>query len=195
MARQRKSGKTSAQTANALIKSEQAVQLRCAGLSISSIATTLGIPKTTAFSAIERALALQKSTIAKDAEVLRAMMVMQLDELHKRWWPAAMGLKKRNAPETEPDPTPDRFALDRILKIMDRKMALVGLVDISIDPTNSAAQEALRAKTEAYKTMGIVELTRLFSEMVKSPLLLDRPAALKQPITIDQEPQPEAAAP
>jgi len=193
MARQRKSGKTSAQAANALIKSEQAVQLRCAGLSIAAIGQALSIPKTSAWNAIDRALNLQKESIAKEAEVLRALMIMQLDELHRRWWPAAMGLKKKGAAITDPDPVPDRFALDRILKIMDRKMALLGLVDITIDPTNSAAQEALRAKTEAYKTMGIVELTRLFSEMVKSPVLLDRPAPLP-PVTIDNPPQTEQAA-
>lgn len=184
MGRRGITGKNSKQTAEALIKSEQAVQLRAAGLSYESIAKQLGIPRSTAFDAVDRALNLKKNEVAKDAEGIRAAMLIQLDELHKRWWPAALGLRKLG--ETI-DPPPDRFALDRVLKIMDRRMALVGLVDITIDPTNFASLEAMRAKTESYKSMGIAELTKLFQEIVKSPVVMEKPV-----LTLEHKPQPSS---
>lgn len=178
--------KNSSQTVNALVRAEQAVKLRCANLSFQEIADTLKVPISTVYDDVSKAVALLKENIAADTGELRAFMLMQLDAMHKRWWPLAMGISMT------PNTAPDKHALDRVLRIMDRKMKLLGLGDTEADPDEDTAARAMRDKAEIYKGMGVAALTRLFAERIKAPIVLQGrliehlPTAAQPPDTAGQ---------
>ena len=91
----------------------QAVALRRAGLTFDEIAVRLGIKKQSAHSLVVRLLTQVRAEIDEGAEALRALELVRLDALHARLWPLAMDA--------------DLSAVDRILRIAERRAKLLGL--------------------------------------------------------------------
>ncbi|WP_128000939.1 hypothetical protein [Piscinibacter defluvii] len=107
------SNKTSAAAARSLQRQAKAIALRCAGLSYASIAAHLGIGRSQAHALVCRGLDDARSQVAAAADELRALELSRLDGMLAKVYPrAARG---------------DLPAVDRVLKISERRAKLLGL--------------------------------------------------------------------
>jgi uncharacterized protein YegP (UPF0339 family) len=89
----------------------QAMQLRLAGATYEAIAQAVGYSsRQAAYRAIERA---RLETLREPADALREMELMRLERLQQGVWPAAI--------------KGDHGAVDRVLRIMERRAKLLGL--------------------------------------------------------------------
>lgn len=92
-------------------KAYEAVDLRSAGMTYSAIAAHLGYTNEgAAYKAVLRAL---KQSIPETTEIVRTIEVRRLDSMFRALYPAAL--------------RGDRLAIDRCLKIMERRAGLLGL--------------------------------------------------------------------
>lgn len=159
--------KNSPAVANGLVRTKSSLELRLAGLKFREIAEQTGLSISGAHAQVAKALEETRKDIAEKADELRALLLLQLDEMHRAWWPLAIGEEAEGNPVA-----PNKHALDRILRIMDRKMILLGLKDAApgVDPLTAAL--AMREKAKAYESMGVAELSRLFAERIKSPIVI-----------------------
>lgn len=100
-----------AQTAERRAK---AIQLRIAGASWQAIADALGYSdRAAAYKDVQRALESELAKMSRNAETLREMEVRRLDQLQQSLWRDAM--------------SGDTKAVDSVLKIIDRRIRLLGL--------------------------------------------------------------------
>lgn len=101
-----------AQQMNARVREREALRLRLAGLTYAEIAERLGYSRpASAYVAVQRALA--KICPPEDVAALRQLEIQRLDQLlQSRWEKALAG---------------DDAALDRVLRILERKARLLGL--------------------------------------------------------------------
>jgi hypothetical protein len=104
---------TSPRRVRAAAKQSQAMQLREAGVSFEKIAETLGYRNRS--SARKAVLAGLKAARLEPAKILRQLEVRRLDKLWLPLWALAVATP------------PDFAAIDRLLKIMQRRAALLGL--------------------------------------------------------------------
>lgn len=104
-----------ASSINAREKERQAISLRLTGATLWQIAQALGYNNESSVrSAIERGL---NRAVAEPADKMRALELERLDRMLHAIWPTAIN-----------GPTQERLqAIDRILKIMDRRAKLMGL--------------------------------------------------------------------
>lgn len=103
--------KQGARRINAMVKAAQALELRKAGASYRQIKETVGYRHTSsAQAAVKAAL---KYMLQEPTDEVRAMEASRLDSLLMAVWPAAI--------------KGDMQAMDRVLKIMDRRARLLGL--------------------------------------------------------------------
>lgn len=92
-------------------RQRQALELRKAGVGFQSIADQLGYKDHSgAYRAVRAAL---KKTLQEPADELRAIEVERMDQMLAGLWPKAT--------------TGDTWAVDRVLKIMERRANLLGL--------------------------------------------------------------------
>ncbi len=102
-------------------KRRQALSMREMGYSYEEIAQALGwTSRATAYAFVKRAL---KATYQEPADEVRKLELKRLDRLTRAIWQKATG-KVNSDGTVEP---PDLFALDRLLKLMNRRAALLGL--------------------------------------------------------------------
>lgn len=109
MARQRN-------TAAALERAEnqaKALELRRMGLGFEEIGAKLSISTPTAFRYVSRGLAAARAQVAASADELRAEEISRLDGMLAALWPRA----RRGEAQ----------AIDRVLKIMERRARMLGL--------------------------------------------------------------------
>lgn len=103
-------------------KRKRALALREANLSYEEIAQAMGWKhRETARRFVERAL---KATYQEPADEVRRLELRRLDRLARDWWPLAIARKDKKTGEELP---PDPEALDRLMKLMDRRAKLLGL--------------------------------------------------------------------
>lgn len=95
---------------NALDRQLKALELRKAGASYRAIAAQLGYSLTGAYKAVDKALT---ATLSEAAEPLRTLELERLDAMQVALWPQA---RQGN-----------QGAVDRILRIMERRAKLLGL--------------------------------------------------------------------
>jgi DNA-binding CsgD family transcriptional regulator len=108
-----KTNKNPAAKARKLDAQQQALELRRAGHGYQAIADRLGCSLSTAHGYIKEAMAEAKAQIDTDASELKAEEISRLDGMLVGLWDAAkMG---------------DYAAVDRVLKIMERRSKLLGL--------------------------------------------------------------------
>lgn len=123
--------KGAAKTIAAVERQRRALELRTAGMTLERIAQSLGYQGPSgARQAIASAL---KRTIAEPADALRVLEAIRLDRLQAAVWTKALG--------------GDLPAVDRVLKIMERRARLLGLdapqtVNVSHEMTDAAARVA-----------------------------------------------------
>ena len=97
----------------------QALDLRRAGASVRDIGRALGVDHTTAKKYLDKAMADLQAAQNEKAEATRAVELDRLDRLHMAAWPLATGK------DTDAD---TRFkAIDRLVRIADRRAKLLGL--------------------------------------------------------------------
>lgn len=119
---------TSPRSLVALQRQQQAVELRRSGRSYREIAHANGIGVTTAHRLISGAMAEARSAVAEDVVELRALELSRLDGLMVALWP-----KARQG---------DLGAVDRVLRIMERRARLLGLdAPVKVARTNAAGDE------------------------------------------------------
>lgn len=105
--------RTSQRTIEAQERRAKAVQLRRMGWSYSRIANQLGMTKSSVHKAVTKALTETQQALDVEADTLRAQELERLDELQSHIWiEASKGNLK---------------AVDRILKIIERRAKLLGL--------------------------------------------------------------------
>lgn len=102
-----------ARTARKVEAQAKALELRRAGRSYSEIAAALGASKGFAHKLVHQGLADAREAIAGSADALRAEEASRLDALLTATWPDA---RRGNL-----------SAVDRVLKIMERRAKLLGL--------------------------------------------------------------------
>lgn len=105
--------KTPAATAQKLASQEKALSLRRAGYSYSEIASEVGISRASAHRLVSEALHDIREAIDNSAGEMRAEEISRLDALVRAVWPQAIA--------------GDFYAIDRALKIMERRAKLLGL--------------------------------------------------------------------
>ncbi len=116
----------------------QACRLRSAGLTYAKIAEQLGFASAgNAYGAVIRAL---RDVVEESVEQLRTLEVMWLDRLQAAIWPAALA--------------GDLKAVDRVVRIVDRRCKLLGLD--SVEKIQVLTMDVLQA-----------EITRLEKEVEK----------------------------
>lgn len=132
-----------AQRAKTAARRTQAIQLRLAGTEWQQIADALGYASRAAAyvdvnRALEKALAEQRT----GAEVLRETELLRLDRLQRGLWPTAVA--------------GDTKAADTVLRIIDRRMRLLGL-DVPPDVEERLRQELVaKIGAQMYMVFGQV---------------------------------------
>lgn len=116
----RRDNTTSSRVVRARERESQAVQLRIAGVSYEAIAQRLGMTPAGAYKAVKRALRRVIEKTTEDAEELRRLEIGRLDRLLLAVWPLATGRQPGAA-------GPDLGAVDRALRIIERRCELLGL--------------------------------------------------------------------
>lgn len=100
-------------------KREKALDLRRAGASLRDIGRALGVSHVTAKEYLDDAMKDLQAAQNEKAEATRAVELDRLDRLHMAAWPLATGK------DTDAD---TRFkAIDRLVRIADRRAKLLGL--------------------------------------------------------------------
>jgi orotate phosphoribosyltransferase-like protein len=92
---------------------QEALELRKAGLTFERIGARMGVTKQTAHQLVLRAFGELREKLAETAEQVLTLELQRLDALTEALWPTA----------TAGDPQ----AIDRVLRIMQRRAALLGL--------------------------------------------------------------------
>ena len=100
---------------------EAALKLRNSGKSYRAIGRELGILATQAFEDVKRAL---RESHTAEADDCKRLELERLDKIQEGLWPRVVGL---NADGTPRDGGVDDFAVDRVLKVMDRRAKLLGI--------------------------------------------------------------------
>lgn len=118
----RQGGKLSPATIAARKRDAQAVELRGAGYTFSTIAERLGYPNARrAHEGVSRAL---DRTVSEPAESLRMETVYRLDRMLVAIWPLALGLHESQAATGR---IPSLDAIDRVVNIERTRAKLLGL--------------------------------------------------------------------
>lgn len=111
-----------------LQRQQAALELRRSGLSYSEIAHRIGIGKTTAHRLIEDAIREASATINDEAREMKALELSRLDGMLAGLWTDA---RRGNVQ-----------AVDRVLKIMERRAKLLGLdAPVKVASTTPAGDE------------------------------------------------------
>jgi hypothetical protein len=134
-----------------------ALSLRKAGVSYNQIATQLNIAPLYAYRVVQRALQRIVEDYRPDAERLIALELERLDAMTLPLWQLI------NNPKAEPELI--QGAVDRVLKIMDRRAKLVGLDKLEPATPASQADKTARALSPTLKgatTEELLELRRIF---------------------------------
>lgn len=110
----------------------KALDLKIQGKSTDAIAAALGIPRSTAYDTVCRALARSDEAMAKRARSHRELEAQRLDALLAAVFPVAVGDRHVVASDPDDNPTDVAFdaqvkAIDRVAKLMERRAKLLGL--------------------------------------------------------------------
>ena len=146
----------------------QVVRMRVAGVPVSVIARELGVSESIVYNDVHRSMRARTAELDEAAAELRALEVEKLDTMERRTWGAvhrehlhiAASGKVALHPETE-EPLPDDgatlAAIDRLVKISERRCRMLGL-------------DAVRATTIAVAAVPSVdvnrEIARVFAELI-----------------------------
>lgn len=118
---------------------DRCLQLRSAGMSFREIARELKVAPATAYKAVARGLAAVNAGCREQAQELRALEALRLDQMQAALWQQATDGDVR--------------AIDRILRIMERRARLLGLDEperretkLEIDPQQARFRRELLVK-------------------------------------------------
>ena len=121
----------------------RALELVTAGATSAQIGAVMNITRRSAMALVDRALG--KRALEIDSQTrsqTRALVLDQLDQLWRRWWPLALGDPRAGTP-------PDKDAADVVLKIHDRVVRIQALdapiqVEVNADIVVSLEDRANR---------------------------------------------------
>lgn len=137
---------TSAATARKLERQVRALELRRAGKGYAEIAASLGIGKSQAHRLVRAGLADAAAQIDAEASELKAEEISRLDAMLTGLWPDA----RRG----------QQGAVDRVLKIMERRAKLLGL-DAPVKLAHGGDKDAPPIKGEVALQMTDADLERI----------------------------------
>lgn len=138
--------RTSAARARSLDRQAKALELRRMGKGYTEIARALGIGRSQAHRLVQASLAEAKAQIFTAAADLRAVELSRLDAMLAGLWP---------------DARKGSFgAIDRVLKVMERRAKLLGL-DAPLRLAHGGDDEAPPIRTSSMQTMTDDELERI----------------------------------
>ena len=119
---------------------DRCLELRANGLSFREIARELKVAPATAYKAVARGLAAVNAGCREQAQELRALEALRLDQMQAALWQQAIDER-------------DCKAIDRILRIMERRARLLGLDEperretkLEIDPQAAKFRRELLVK-------------------------------------------------
>lgn len=138
--------KTSAAKARTLDRQVKALELRRMGKGYVDIAAALGIGKSQAHRLVRAGLADARDQIAAQADDLRSEEISRLDAMLSGLWPDAR--------------KGQQGAVDRVLKIMERRAKLLGL-DAPLKLAHGGDKGAPPIKTEHAHAMTDADLERI----------------------------------
>lgn len=150
--------RATAHTIEAVERERKALAAALSGKSFDDIATEVGYSnRGTAWRAVQRAL---KRTIQPAADEYRAIELMRLDGLLLALWPRAIGSP---ASEDQEATAPDYQAIDRVLKIAERRAKLLGLdAPVKVDVGALVAEMARRHNLAAEEARVCTERIEAF---------------------------------
>ena len=121
--------KTHARRIEAQEKRRKAVELRRAGVSYAQIAAQLDMARSSVHKTVSKALAELQADLDDQARLLQAQEADRLDHLQVKLWAKALG--------------GDVAAIDKVLKLMERRARLLGLDQPQkVGPTSPDGQQA-----------------------------------------------------
>jgi hypothetical protein len=115
--------KTSRKRLEAFERKLRALELRKGGATFEQIGKTLDVSTATAYSYVMEAL---KETLREPADELRTLELERIDRLALALWPRAVGERESVDGRIVVHPA-DLRAVDRVVKLMERRAALLGL--------------------------------------------------------------------
>lgn len=127
------------QNAQGAIHDQKALELRMSGMSYGAIAAAIGISKSTAFTAVERALKSIEEQTKHQAKTYRSLETVRLDALLKSVWELAEG---GSIPH-----------IKIALKIMEQRSKLLGLyapAHIKVETETISDEELINKFRDAY---------------------------------------------
>ena len=119
----------------ASVRRWEVLRLRLEGLSFRKIADRVGVDTAQAWHDLQTVLSELKEAAREDAEAVLAVELMRLDELTERCWPLVE--------------SGDMKAVDRLLRIMERRAKLLGLdAPTKIAPTDPSGETEYAGLTD-----------------------------------------------
>jgi hypothetical protein len=137
---------TAARKAVKLQRQQAALELRRAGKGYLEIGNALGIGKSQAHRLVQAGLVEAKAQIATEASELKAEEISRLDAMLSGLWPDAR--------------KGQQGAVDRVLKIMERRARLLGL-DAPVKLAHGGDADGPPIKAEHVHTLSDAELERI----------------------------------
>jgi hypothetical protein len=126
---------------------ERCLELRASGLSFREIACELGVSVSGAYKAVARGLVAANEHNREEAASLRDLEVMRLDQLQAALWEQAVD-------------ECDTRAIDRVLRIMERRAKLLGL-----DAPTQRETKVVPGDMQAARTQRRLLITQILAEV------------------------------
>lgn len=140
--------KTSKAKSESLVRQKQALELRRMGMDYRDIAAAIGVSKSQAHRLVTHALAEVRDEIASETGALRAEELSRLNRMLEGLW-----AKARRG---------DVYAVDRVLKISERRAKLLGL-DAPVKLAHGGDKDAPPIKHEDVTSLSDAELERIIA--------------------------------
>lgn len=117
------SSKTGSRAVQRAERQAKCVQLRKAGFTYQEISSQVGITRSAAYKLVAAAMAEHKTTSAQETQELRALEAARLDHATRSIWTQVLN--------------GNHGAIDRLLRIMERRAKLLGLdMPTKVSPTS-----------------------------------------------------------
>ena len=145
----------SATSARALRKAEgerRAIALRLGGANYATIAADLGVSLSSAYRYVRGAMDRARKEATEGAHHIMQLELERLDRLQAAYWPAAIGSVEGDATAAA---APDTKAAEMCLKIMERRIRLMGLDRAGLSPADpdSGAADVADARDKLLQTL------------------------------------------
>lgn len=143
---------TSAPSVRKAERERQAIALRLGGANYATIAAELGVAESSAYRYVRGAMDRARKEATEGAHHIMQLELERLDRLQAAYWPAAIGSAEGEGGAAA---APDAKAAEMCLKIMERRIRLMGLERAGLSPAgpDSAAADVSDARDKLLQTL------------------------------------------